>query len=114
MSLEELKLIRCIEIDMNTQYLISNGFLFNGIIFSLSLTAQINWSNFPNLPDSLFPLIIIGKNNEVYTCDLSNKYNFYLSALNGKNEWLQSGSILKSSINSCTTKEQVNSIIDNR
>lgn len=114
MTLEQLKLVRCNEIDTNTQELISKGFVFGGITFSLSLTAQINWSNFQNLPDGLFPLTVIGKNDEVYICQLADKLNFYFAALNGKNQYLQSGGELKYLINQCTTEEEVDAIIDNR
>jgi len=114
MNIEELKDIRYNEIDQNTKYLISKGFVFGSNTFSLSLTAQINWSNILNIPDQLFPLNVIDKNENLFVLELSNKMNFYLSALNGKNQHLQSGGVLKNQIKSCLTEEEVHLIIDNR
>ena len=114
MTLEELKNIRYIEIDMRTQELITAGFIFDGRTFSMSLTAQINWSNFPNLPDALFPLTIIDINEAPYTCSLANKMNFYYSALNAKNGPLQSGGVLKTTIHACVDEACVQAVVDNR
>lgn len=114
MKLQELKDIRYIEIDQRTQELISQGFSFDSRVFSMSLTAQINWSNFPSLPDKLFPLTVIDINEGEYTLQLANKMNFYYSALNWKNQWLQSGGVLKTKIKNCQTEAEVNAIVDNR
>lgn len=114
MTLDELKDIRYAEIDMNTQDLISKGFPFAGHTFSMSITAQINWSNFPNLPDTLFPLTIMDIVEQPYVCSLANKMNFYYSALNGKNQYLQSGGVLKAQIFACADEACVTAIIDNR
>lgn len=114
MTLDELKEIRYVEIDLNTQDLIAKGFPFDGYTFSMSLTAQINWSNFPNLPDGLFPLPIIDITENLYMLSLANRTAFYLSALNYKNTQLQSGSMLKAQIKACTDEACVNAIIDNR
>lgn len=113
-SLEDIKNIRYSEIDSKTADLITAGFSFGGHIFSMSLTAQINWSNFPNLPDQLFPLNVVDASEEVYVLSLANKLNFYFSALNHKNQYLQSGGILKAQVKACETIEAVNLIIDNR
>jgi len=113
-TLEELKEMRYAEIDLRTQELITQGFSFAGHTFSMSLTAQINWSNFPNLPDALFPLNVMDITENIYVLDLVNKTNFYLSALNYKNTQLQSGSLLKAQIHACTDEACVRAIIDNR
>ena len=114
MTLEELKHVRLEEIDLRTGELISAGFTFGGHTFSMSTNAQINWSNFPNLPDALFPIPVMDIQDGVYSLSLSNKTNFYLSALGFKNTVLQSGSTLKTSIKACTNETEVLSIIDNR
>ena len=113
-TLDELKQMRYTEIDLRTQELIELGFTFAGHTFSMSTNAQINWSNFPNLPDGLFPLNVMDITDNVYVLALANKTNFYLSALNYKNTQLQSGSILKSDIKSCVDEACVNAIVDNR
>lgn len=114
MTLQELKDLRYQEIDSATSYLISQGFVFDGHTFSMSLTAQINWSNFPNLPDALFPLTVIDILEEPYICPLANKMPFYYTALNYKNQFLQSGGLLKAEIKACSDEACVNAVIDNR
>lgn len=114
MTLDELKDIRYVEIDMRTQELIKAGFVFDSKTFSMSLTAQINWSNFPNIPDVLFPLTIIDILESPYVCSLANKMNFYYTALNSKNTALQSGGVLKATIHACADEACVTAIIDNR
>jgi len=102
------------DIDSKTQELINNGFTFDGQIFSMSLTAQINWSNFPQLPDVMFPLSVMTKEDTAYILSLANKMNFYYSALAYKNQYLQSGGVLKGEVMACNTYDCVNAIIDNR
>lgn len=114
MTLEELKSEKIEMIDFRTKQLISDGFNFDGHIFSLSVEAQINWSNILNVSDQLFPLNVIDKNDDLYILELNNKTNFYLSALNGKNTHLQSGGYLKTLVKNAQTEEEVNLIIDNR
>jgi len=114
MTLQEIKDIRYNEINLRTQELIAMGFPFDGHTFSMSFTAQINWSNFPNLPDQLFPLAIMDINENLYTLSLANKTNFYLSAVNYKNAQLQSGSVLKAQVTACTDEACVLAIVDNR
>jgi len=114
LSLQDLKNKRYQEIDNHTGELILAGFTFDSFVFSMSINAQINWSNFPNLPDSLFPLNIVSKYETIYVLALENKTNFYLSALNHKSTQLQSGGALKIQITNCTTEHDVNLIIDNR
>lgn len=114
MSLEELKNYRYAEIDKKTSELIAQGFTFDGRTFSMSTNAQINWSNFPNLPDGLFPLSINDINEDSYSLALADRLNFYLSALNYKNAQLQSGSALKAQVKAAVDVSGINAIIDNR
>jgi len=114
MSLEELKNYRYAQIDKKTSELIAQGFPFDGRTFSMSTNAQINWSNFPNLPDGLFPLSINDISENTYSLALADRLNFYLSALNYKNIQLQSGSALKAQITSAVDIAAVNAVIDNR
>jgi hypothetical protein len=112
--LDYLKKARYVEIDTKTAQLIGAGFPWDGHTFSMSINAQINWSNFPNLPDAIFPLNIMDILENLYVLSLANKTNFYLTALNFKNTQLQSGSVLKAEIHACTDVACVNAIIDNR
>lgn len=121
MTLQELKECRNKEIDEVTEVMIRKGFpfgLFPGELFSMSDSAQINWSNFPNLPDAIFNvqgcLPVMSKNETVCLLPLAQKMNFYYTALNHKNTYLQSGSILKGQIKDAQTEEEVQAIIDDR
>lgn len=113
-ALDQLKEERYSQVDQRTGELITQGFPFAGHTFSMSINAQINWSNFPNIPDALFPLNIMDVNESVFVCSLANKMNFYFTALNWKNQALQSGSILKGQIKACADDACVNAIVDNR
>lgn len=114
MTLEELKHIRYKEIDIRTGELIDAGFPFAGFTFSMSTNAQINWSNFPNLPDALFPLPVMDKFENLYMLALADKTNFYLAALSFKNAQLQSGSALKAQVKACVDEACVLAVVDNR
>lgn len=86
-------------IDEHTYGKISNGFMFKGIIFSMSTNAQINWSNLLNMPENMFPLQIMSKNNEdVYILNVSDRANFYLASLTHKNDHLQVGNSRKDAV----------------
>ncbi len=116
-SLYELKESVKANIDLRTQELIFAGFLFAGLIFSMSVEAQINWSNFPVLYQSapqLFPLDILSKNDELYSLKYSDIMSFYFSAVSHKNTQLQSGNILKQQVNAMTTAEELNNFVDPR
>lgn len=109
-SLEELKQAKIIDVDANTEDLISQGFTFDGVLFSLSAKAQINWSNIVNIPSQLFPLPINGKNDDGYLLEESDKMNFYYTALNAVNSKLQAGSAKKRAIKACTSIQELEQI----
>ena len=109
-SLEQLKQVRMEAVDQATEAAISNGFVFDGVLFSMSANAQLNWSNIPTIPDNLFPLPIMGKNEDLYNLALANKMNFYLTALGFKNAQLQNGTVKKMAIKSCQTIAELNNI----
>jgi len=114
MTLDELKDIRYNEIDEVSRLIIDQGFVFDNKTFSMSLTAQINWSNIPLLPDAAFPIPISTKDESVYYLTLANKINFYLAAVSAKTTPLFSGSALKDQIKACTDEACVNAVVDNR
>src|SRR5690606_15374933 len=98
------------QIDAQTEAAIFTGFEFDGLTFSMSLTAQINWSNFPVLPESLFPLPIMSKFDEPYSLAYSDKMAFYMAALNHKNTALQAGNVKKKVVNDCTTVAELEQV----
>ena len=113
-TLEEFKDLKLYEIDKKTQGLIFKGFQYANLTWSLSITAQINWSNLLQLPDALFPLPIQAKDLTVYNLPLDERMNFYLTALNSKNLPLQSGHALKLQVQAMTTIDEINNFTDNR
>lgn len=97
-------------IDNRSQNKIFEGFLFDDKRFSLSLSAQINWSNLLFLPQGFFPINLSAKDDDIYVLTYSNVQSFYNAALNGKNTPLQEGNVLKQQVKSCTTKEELDII----
>ena len=102
------------EIDNNTESLIYKGFEYAGLHFSLSTNAQINWSNLPNLPEVIFPLTILSKDDKPYSLKYSEVMNFYLTAVNGKNSHLQSGTLLKQEVLKLKDSESILNFKDDR
>lgn len=113
-NVEEAKVFMNNKIDSKTQELIFNGFNFDGHLWSLSITAQINWSNIPNLPEIFFPLPMQDKNGNSYSLSYTNRMNFYLTAVGAKNAPIQSGNALKLQINTLETMDEVLNFIDPR
>lgn len=96
--------------DKKTEDLILSGFTFDGNLFSLSINAQINWSNLLNIPQVMFPLNLSTKDDNIYILTFSNVQNFYFTALGRKNECLQLGNLVKKRINESTTTEELDLI----
>lgn len=111
-NIVEFKQLLCNQIDEKTEEQIFQGFTFDGHVFSLSISAQINWSNLFNIPDQLFPLTVSCKDDTMYSLSLANRQTFYLTALNAKNTALQLGNTKKAEVNACTTLEQLKTISD--
>lgn len=97
-------------IDNKSVEKINQGFQFGGKTFSLSLSAQINWSNLLFLPESFFPVNLSTKDDDIYVLTFANVQLFYQAALNGKNTPLQEGNVLKQQVKAATTKEELDLI----
>ena len=96
--------------DKKTEDLILSGFTFDGNLFSLSVNAQINWSNLLNIPEVMFPLNLSTKDDNIYVLNFNNVPNFYFTALSKKSECLQLGNDIKKRINECVNNEQLDLI----
>jgi len=101
-------------LDMNnekTTRSIRIGFPWSGLIFSMSDVAQINWSNFKDIPDSEFPYEVTSKNDgdEIYV-ELSDRENFYYAALGFKSNKLKAGTTIRKAIKACETIEELEAI----
>ena len=113
-SLEEAINFKKDQIDKRTQELIFEGFSFAGLHWSLSINAQINWNNLPQLPEIVFPLAIQDVDGNNYNLEYSDRMNFYYTAVNIKNSHLQSGNILKTQVSQLTNITEILNFQDPR
>ena len=113
-SLEEAINFKKDQIDKRTQELIFEGFSFAGLHWSLSINAQINWNNLPQLPEIVFPLAIQDVDGNNYNLEYSDRMNFYYTAVNIKNSHLQSGNILKTQVSQLTNITEILNFQDSR
>lgn len=113
-SLEEAINFKKDQIDKRTQELIFKGFSFAGLHWSLSINAQINWGNLPQLPQGAFPLPIQDVNGNDYNLQYADRLNFYYAAVGAKNTHLQSGSVLKREVSDMQTIQDVLNFQDPR
>ena len=113
-TLEEAINFKKDQIDKRTQELIFEGFSFAGLHWSLSINAQINWNNLPQLPEIVFPLAIQDVDGNNYNLEYSDRMNFYYTAVNIKNSHLQSGNILKTQVSQLTNITEILNFQDPR
>lgn len=114
MTIEQAKQEKFGLIDTKTQELIFQGFVFAGLKWSLSINAQINWNNIPQMPEFAFPLNMQDMDGTNYVLSYEERMNFYYTAMAAKNTHLQSGNALKKQILQLTTIEEVISFLDPR
>lgn len=107
-EVEKANLIRLIDDKSSSK--IFEGFTFDKNIFSLSISAQINWSNLLNIPEQMFPINISTKDDGIYVLQFFNVKNFYYSALTAKNTALQYGNEAKILIKNATTIAELETI----
>lgn len=97
-------------LDKDTERTIAEGFSFDGIVFSLSIPAQMNISNIPNIPEAAFPFPYSGKEEEPYQLTYANAMNFYLTALNTvKTKRIANGAV-KTQVKACTTIAELDAL----
>jgi hypothetical protein len=113
-TLEEAKEMKIAQIDSRTQELIFEGFSFAGLHWSLSINAQINWNNLPQLPQTVFPLAIQDMNGVDYDLEFSQRMDFYYTAVAVKNSHLQSGNVLKREVSDMQTIQEISNFVDPR
>ena len=116
-TIEEALEVKKDQIDSRTQELIFEGFNYPSNStnkWSLSINAQINWNNIPQLPQIVFPLEIQDMEGNNYNLEYSDRMNFYYTAVNIKNSHLQSGNILKTQVSQLTTIQEILTFVDPR
>lgn len=114
-TIEEAKQEKYDAIDYKTNMLIGQGFTYNSDVYSLSLSAQMNWTNLNSNKDGFtYPVKISKKNNSEMELPESEVDAFWMAAKNETKGHLDSGRELKVQVYNATTFEEIDSIIDNR
>lgn len=112
LTIDEIKSVLLAKVDEETTENIFKGFQFGNLTFSMSLTAQINWSNLNFIPEAMFPLPIMSKDDKPYSLVFANRPAFYGSALVYKNTCLQTGNVKKSLVNGAETIDDLKTLAD--
>jgi hypothetical protein len=115
LSLGEYKTLRFNEIDAKTNALLSDGFTFDGQVFSLSVPSQINWTTLHEQQGAFtWPVSVSTKNNNTYELALGDIEAFWVAGRDRVIDVLSSGRALKKLVFDAATESEVDSIIDNR
>lgn len=116
-ELEAMRIIKCREIDSNTQELIAQGFTFDGKQFSLSTNAQAKIADIEKLADKdlLDPKTPLStKTDEVYQLKKADAIAFVTAAYNQKYQVaIIPGTLLKGQVKT-KTLAQLESFTDER
>lgn len=116
LSLEDVKINKCLEIDNKTSDLIFSGITYKGVLLSMSLTAQTNYLGLLNVPENRFPIPMVSKDDRSYVLILNNIEAMELYDL----AWAKvadnkiSGGQLKLRINSISNIDDINNFKDTR
>lgn len=117
LSLAQLKEYRYTEIDNKTGELISQGYTYNGIVFSMSANAQSNLLGTYSSKDLLsYPFAWNSKDDSstYQIADATEMTTFFMTALATKKAHQDSGTTLKTEVRDAVDIAAVNLIIDNR
>ena len=117
LSLETNKTKGILEVDRRTQELITQGFVYATKTFSLSLEAQINWTNVPAVAATLtYPHRTYVKDDTDYHdfADSTELMAAYLAAVSTKQSHRNSGNTLKGQINDAVDQAALGAIVDSR
>ena len=119
LNLQEYKALRFKEIDDRTGGLISNGFTYKGLVFSLSQNAQINILGMDSTRDDAaitYPIeySTIDDLAHYSVTDATDLHSMYLTALGTKKYFVDTGTVLKDAIRAAVDEAEVELIIDNR
>ena len=98
------------KLDEKTREVITQGFVYDGITFSLSENAQTNITNLPNTKDEKFPMPYLGKDDEYYVLTLVKKMDFYYTAFDTIDNIKIANGVIKTQVLACTTTEELDLI----
>ena len=107
------------DIDRRTDELISQGFVFNQMQFSLSGPAQARMMGINQIRDDSAVIYPIRWNNiddtDYYDIPNAETFrNFYLAGVGAYRSFVDSGTELKNSVRAATTPAEVDAVIDSR
>ena len=116
--IEELKAIKNQEIDIKTQGIIAEGIEYGGRTFPLELPDQSTWHALFNAVaagQASYPIKVMDKADEPYYFNTALEFQtMYFTGFGMVGAILEGGRALKAQVNACTTKEQIDAIIDER
>jgi hypothetical protein len=119
LDLAQLKELRWKQIDTRTNELIAQGFVFGGVVLSLSLTAQLRVEALDRVRNEVFVVYPIVWNSiddslAVSVANAAELHTLYLTALGTIRARVDSGSVLKEAVRAAVTKAEVDAVVDNR
>lgn len=105
-------------IDRVTSSIFNRGFTYDGVRFSLSVEAQANWNRMAAkhaAGNLTFPVDISTKTGGSYTIADATAYEAFESAcMTAIETILDTGRSLRAQVNSASTVEEINAIVDDR
>lgn len=114
----ELKFVKKEVIDQRTRELISSGVVYEGQRFGMSLGDQSTWHARYNLVHAgvaTFPMVVWTFDNFPYSvADATAFDTMYFTGFASVKAILDSGRDLKTEVNACTTKTEIDAIVDAR
>lgn len=113
-TLDVYKKIKKKTIDLNTENLLINGFLYNNYRFGLRENEKTKWLALFKAPISKYPITLVSKEGQALILTSITAENFYEAAFDRARLIEEQGGILKYQVNQCTTVAQVLAINDNR
>ncbi len=115
LPLADYKQLRYNEIDGKTVSLIAAGFSFDSQAFSLSSSAQMNWSTLKDQEaEFTWPVEVSTKDNNAYSLTQANLTAFWTAGRDATKGHLDTGRALKKSVFDAADEAAVNAVVDNR
>lgn len=86
---------------------LENGFVFDGKVFSMSVSDQVNYTNLLLLPKEVFPQNFPCKDYSTYQVTFENKLSLYQASAQHKMLWEGLQSKVISQLKKCTNNLEV-------
>lgn len=116
--LSELKRIKNDEINIRTRELISGGVTYMGRVFPLEIPDQSTWHGIFNAVAAgvaTYPIKVMDADDEpMYLSDAQSFQQMYFYGFGAVGQILESGRAIKAQVNACTTKAEIDAIVDPR